>query len=135
MPHEKTNHLPPIKFYKQFEEISKIIFPTHTNINIPWSLDLVDTLGHSLQVFRFWLLFHRSSPLRIESAIRGFGSMLQALGLLSLLFAIWFSSFSCLLCPIIFLAPSRLAFIVLPLPNVQGSQFSVCIYWLVIAGS
>ena len=88
------------------------IFSTHTNMNAPWSLDLMDILGRSLEVLRFWLLFHRSSPLRIQSAIHDFGILLQDLGLVPLLFAPWFSFLSCLPSPVLFLAPSRLAFVV-----------------------
>jgi hypothetical protein len=88
------------------------IFPTHTNTNIPWSLDLVKTLGRSLHAFRFWLL-SSLLPSSDSDYDSGFwvcassswlvGSTICLLVLLPLLSPV----------PIVFHAPSRLAFVVL----------------------
>ena len=112
------------------------IFQTHTNINIniPWSLDLVEISGCSLQVLRFWLFFHRSSPLRIETAIRDSGNVFQAPSLLPLLFAHWFSFLLCHPSLILFHVPSRLTFVVVlrPMSRAHNSLFASIRSWLVV---
>lgn len=86
-----------------------IYIPTHSHINIPWSLDLLEILGWSHQNPRSWLYSHRSSPPWIEYVIHDVTLMFPAIGLLPLLVLLGSPQLVCLSSHILFTTSLRMS--------------------------